>query len=93
VAGHLKEKHPCHSVSPQRHQRGAGDLAVTANNVANSQTTGFKQARSEFAELFAVSPQGVAARRPATASVAAVSQQFTGNIEATSNNLDLATGP
>ncbi len=35
------------------------DLAVTANNVANSQTTGFKQARSEFAELFAVSPQGV----------------------------------
>ncbi len=35
------------------------DLNVTANNIANSNTTGFKQSRSEFAELFAVSPQGV----------------------------------
>ena len=35
------------------------DLNVTANNVANSATNGFKQSRTEFAELFAVSPQGV----------------------------------
>jgi flagellar hook protein FlgE len=68
------------------------DLAVTANNVANSQTTGFKQARSEFAELFAVSPQGVSRTQTGHGvKLAAVAQQFTqGNIEATSNNLDLA---
>jgi flagellar hook protein FlgE len=68
------------------------DLAVTANNIANSQTTGFKQARSEFAELFAVSPQGVSRTQTGHGvKLAAVSQQFTqGNIEATSNNLDLA---
>ncbi|MCC6625756.1 MAG: flagellar hook protein FlgE [Chloroflexi bacterium] len=68
------------------------DLAVTANNVANSQTTGFKQARSEFAELFAVSPQGVSRTQTGHGvKLAAVAQQFSqGNIEATSNNLDLA---
>jgi flagellar hook protein FlgE len=68
------------------------DLAVTANNVANSQTTGFKQARSEFAELFAVSPQGVSRTQTGHGvKLAAVAQQFTqGNIEATGNNLDLA---
>jgi flagellar hook protein FlgE len=68
------------------------DLAVTANNVANSQTTGFKQARSEFAEMFAVSPQGVSQTQTGDGvKLAAVSQQFSqGNIEATSNNLDLA---
>jgi flagellar hook protein FlgE len=68
------------------------DLAVTANNVANSQTTGFKQARSEFAELFAVSPQGVSRTQTGHGvKLSAVAQQFSqGNIEATSNNLDLA---
>ena len=68
------------------------DLAVTANNVANSQTTGFKQARSEFAELFAVSPQGVSRTQTGHGvKLAAVAQQFTqGNIESTGNNLDLA---
>ena len=68
------------------------DLAVTANNVANSQTTGFKQARSEFAELFAVSPQGVSRTQTGHGvKLAAVAQQFSqGNIEATGNNLDLA---
>ena len=38
----------------------SSDLNVTANNIANSSTTGFKESRAEFAELFAVSPQGVA---------------------------------
>ena len=68
------------------------DLAVTANNVANSQTTGFKQARSEFAELFAVSPQGVSRTQTGHGvKLTAVAQQFTqGNVEATSNSLDLA---
>ena len=36
------------------------DLTVTANNIANVGTAGFKESRTEFAEMFAVSPQGVA---------------------------------
>ncbi|MGH8186905.1 MAG: flagellar basal body protein, partial [Steroidobacteraceae bacterium] len=35
------------------------DLSVTANNIANTATAGFKGSRAEFAELFSVSPQGV----------------------------------
>ena len=68
------------------------DLSVTANNVANSATTGFKQSRSEFAEIFAVSPQGVSSKQVGEGvKVASVSQQFTqGNINTTNNSLDLA---
>jgi flagellar hook protein FlgE len=68
------------------------DLSVTANNVANSQTAGFKQARTEFSDLFAVSSQGVSRTQTGHGvKLAAVAQQFTqGNIESTSNNLDLA---
>ncbi len=68
------------------------DLNVTANNIANSATTGFKQSRSEFAELFAVSPQGVSKNQFGNGvKVAAVSQQFAqGNINTTNNSLDLA---
>jgi flagellar hook protein FlgE len=68
------------------------DLNATANNIANSNTSGFKQSRTEFAELFAVSPQGVSkAQTGAGVKVASVAQQFTqGNIEATNNSLDLA---
>ena len=68
------------------------DLNVTANNIANSATTGFKQSRSEFAELFAVSPVGVSRTQYGNgAKVAAVAQQFTqGNINTTNNSLDLA---
>ena len=68
------------------------DLSVTANNVANSATTGFKQSRSEFAEIFAVSPQGVSSNQVGEGvKVASVAQQFTqGNINTTGNSLDLA---
>jgi len=68
------------------------DLNVTANNIANSATNGFKQSRSEFAELFAVSPQGVSSNQFGNGTkVAAVAQQFTqGTINNTANNLDLA---
>jgi flagellar hook protein FlgE len=68
------------------------DLNVTANNIANSATTGFKQSRSEFAELFAVSPVGVSRNAYGNgAKVAAVAQQFTqGNINTTNNSMDLA---
>jgi flagellar hook protein FlgE len=68
------------------------DLNVTANNIANSATTGFKQSRSEFAELFAVSPVGVSRTQFGNGvKVGAVAQQFTqGNINTTNNSLDLA---
>jgi len=67
------------------------DLNVTANNIANSSTTGFKQSRSEFAELFAVSPVGVSGTQFGSGvKVAAVAQQFTqGNLNTTNNSLDL----
>ena len=68
------------------------DLNVTANNIANTSTTGFKGSRTEFADLFAVSLQGVSSNATGNGvRVAAVSQQFAqGNIEFTDSNLDLA---
>jgi flagellar hook protein FlgE len=68
------------------------DLNVTANNIANTATTGFKGSRTEFADLFAVSLQGVSNNATGNGvRVAAVSQQFAqGNIEFTDSNLDLA---
>ena len=39
------------------------DLGVTANNIANTSTNGFKGSRAEFADLFAVSLQGVSQQR------------------------------
>lgn len=68
------------------------DLNVTANNIANSATTGFKQSRSEFAEIFAVSPQGVSRNQFGNGvKVSAVSQQFSqGNTNTTNNSMDLA---
>ncbi len=74
----------------------SADLGVTANNIANSATTGFKQSRTEFSELFAVSPQGVATLTSGNGvRVSDISQQFSqGNIAFTDNNLDLAlSGP
>jgi flagellar hook protein FlgE len=70
----------------------SADLTVTANNIANVGTNGFKESRAEFAEMFAVSPQGVASTATGNGvRVAAVSQQFTqGNIDNTGNSLDLA---
>ncbi len=68
------------------------DLNVTANNVANSATTGYKGSRAEFSDLFAVSLQGVSSNSSGNGvRVANVSQQFAqGNIEFTDSNLDLA---
>jgi flagellar hook protein FlgE len=68
------------------------DLNVTANNVANVATTGFKGSRAEFADLFAVSLQGVSANSSGNGvRVSNVAQQFAqGNIEFTDSNLDLA---
>jgi flagellar hook protein FlgE len=68
------------------------DLNVTANNIANTQTNGFKGSRTEFADLFAVSLQGTSNNASGNGvRVAAVTQQFSqGNIEFTDSNLDLA---
>lgn len=68
------------------------DLGVTANNIANVNTTGFKGSRAEFADLYPVSTYGVASN---TAGVgvrtARVAQQFEqGAINFTRNSLDLA---
>jgi flagellar hook protein FlgE len=68
------------------------DLDVTANNISNSETSGFKQSRTEFAELFSSSLQGVSSLQPGNgARVSKIAQQFSqGNIQNTSNSLDLA---
>jgi flagellar hook protein FlgE len=68
------------------------DLDVTANNIANSETTGFKESRSEFAELFSTSLQGVSSLQPGNGvRVSRVAQQFSqGNIKTSSNSLDMA---
>jgi flagellar hook protein FlgE len=68
------------------------DLTVTANNVANVATTGFKGSRAQFADLFAATQVGVSATAIGNGvKVASVSQQFSqGNIDFTDNSLDLA---
>ncbi|MCX7101660.1 MAG: flagellar hook-basal body complex protein [Methylobacter sp.] len=67
-------------------------LQVTGNNIANSQTTGFKESRAEFADVYASSIGGVAKTQPgAGVRVTEVAQQFNqGNIESTQNSLDMA---
>ena len=70
----------------------SSDLDVTANNVANADTIGFKDSRAEFADVYSagaanlntsVIGQGVR--------LATTAQQFTqGNISSTESNLDLA---
>ncbi|MFI3120626.1 MAG: flagellar hook-basal body complex protein [Methylococcaceae bacterium] len=67
-------------------------LQVTGNNIANSQTTGFKQSRAEFADVYASSLGGVSRTQAGSGvRVTEVAQQFNdGNIESTQNSLDLA---
>src|ERR1700688_55464 len=70
----------------------SSDLDVTANNIANADTIGFKDARAQFADVYAagavnlnnsVIGQGVR--------LSSTRQQFTqGNITTSSSNLDLA---
>ena len=68
------------------------DLNVTANNIANSATTGFKSSSSAFAELFAVSPQGVSNTQIGNGvQLQAVEQRYSqGDIQTTGNSLDMA---
>ncbi|HEV2268137.1 MAG TPA: flagellar hook protein FlgE [Steroidobacteraceae bacterium] len=68
------------------------DLNVTSNNLANVDTTGFKESRAEFADLFAQTQGGVAQTAVGNGvQVAEIAQQFgNGNTTNTGNNLDLA---
>jgi flagellar hook protein FlgE len=70
----------------------SSNLDITANDIANANTVGFKGSRAEFADVYAsgavnlntsVTGEGVR--------LASTSQQFTqGNISTSSSNLDLA---
>ncbi|MDP3590203.1 MAG: flagellar hook-basal body complex protein, partial [Methylobacter sp.] len=70
----------------------SANLQVTGNNIANSQTVGFKESRAEFADVYASSIGGVSRTQPGSGvKVTEVAQQFNqGNIENTQNSLDLA---
>jgi len=68
------------------------NLKVTGNNIANAATTGYKSSRTEFSDLYANSIQdSSSASSGQGVKVSRVVQQFAqGNMEFTSNNLDLA---
>ncbi|WP_404298403.1 flagellar hook protein FlgE [Halomonas sp.] len=63
------------------------NLKVISNNIANSQTVGFKSGNTVFADVFA----GATSKVGLGTSVAAITQDFTsGDLENTGRNLDLA---
>ncbi|HEY8585888.1 MAG TPA: flagellar hook protein FlgE [Rhodanobacter sp.] len=68
------------------------DLEVTANNIANTGTTGFKGSRTQFAELFnAAGPNLSSSQTGSGVRLTNVAQQFTaGSVETTNNSLDFA---
>ena len=70
----------------------ANNLSVIGNNIANANTTGFKESRSEFVDVYASSIGGVSKTQPgAGVRVAEVAQQFTqGNVDITGNSMDMA---
>ena len=67
-------------------------LEVTANNIANVNTTGFKSSRASFADVYATANNDVTKTTPgAGVRLNTIVQQFSqGNIDFTDNNLDLA---
>jgi len=68
------------------------DLNTIANNLANVDTTGFKGSTAEFSSLFAQTQQGLSQTDVGNGvQTAEIAQQFSqGNINTTSDNLDLA---
>lgn len=70
----------------------AKSLDVIGNNIANSSTVGFKGSTTQFADVYASSLNGAGGISPGIGvKVSAIAQQFTqGNIEQTSNPLDIA---
>ncbi|XZG71467.1 flagellar hook protein FlgE [Chitinibacteraceae bacterium HSL-7] len=67
------------------------NLDIIGNNIANSNTVGFKGSRGEFADIYAATFASSANVVGIGAQVKAVAQQFgQGNITSTSNPLDIA---
>jgi len=70
----------------------SAELKVTGNNIANSSTTGFKQSRAEFVDVYAASSGSIASVTAGSGvRVAEIRQIFSqGNIDYTNNSTDLA---
>jgi len=70
----------------------SSDLDVTANNVSNADTVGFKSSRAEFADVYASGSVNLSASTSGEGvRVDDNAQEFSqGNITTTSSNLDLA---
>jgi flagellar hook protein FlgE len=68
------------------------DLDVTANNIANVNTTGFKESRAEFADVYASSVFSAGKTKNGDGvQTTMVAQQFhQGSLQFTNNSLDLA---
>ncbi|MDX3775455.1 flagellar hook protein FlgE [Chromatiaceae bacterium AAb-1] len=68
------------------------DLDTTANNIANVNTTGFKESRAEFADVYATSIFSSARTKVGDGvTTALIAQQFhQGSLQFTNNSLDLA---
>jgi flagellar hook protein FlgE len=68
------------------------DLDVTANNIANVNTTGFKESRAEFADVYATSVFSSGRTKVGDGvTTSMVAQQFSqGSLQFTNNSLDLA---
>ncbi|EWH09948.1 flagellar hook protein FlgE [Catenovulum agarivorans DS-2] len=68
------------------------DLNTTANNIANANTTGFKESRAEFGDVFATSVFGAGKTKVGDGGLTSVvAQQFgQGSLKFTNNSLDLA---
>lgn len=70
----------------------SADLSTTGNNIANANTTGFKESRAQFADVFPTQGQGLGGSQIGSGvRVSGIAQQFDqGNIDFTDNSLDLA---
>ncbi|RUO65884.1 flagellar hook protein FlgE [Pseudidiomarina planktonica] len=68
------------------------DLDVTANNIANVKTTGFKESRAEFADVYASSIFNAGKTKVGDGALTSnVAQQFSqGSLNFTNNSLDMA---
>lgn len=73
-------------------QAASKELDVIGNNVANSATTGFKESRAEFSDVYASSSLGTSSNAVGSGvRLSNVRQSFgQGNVSFTNNNLDLA---
>lgn len=70
----------------------SADLSTTANNIANANTSGFKESRAQFADFFPASSYGLDTNAiGGGVRLAGVTQQFgQGSVNFTDNSLDLA---